>query len=146
MEQFFDRGMHKIQAIYSCWGYFNKIETYNSEMTSINNNITESYKMPSFHNQTFYGIVGKPLTINDTNNIFKFFGGGSEDSFKDNNYKVYEKFTDYNESYFARLVINVSKDKLKYNINISSSKNGKINISANEVYYKDLIKLEIIRI
>lgn len=28
MEQFFDRGMHKIQAIYSCWGYFNKIETY----------------------------------------------------------------------------------------------------------------------
>lgn len=25
----FDRGMHKIQAIYSCWGYFNKIETYN---------------------------------------------------------------------------------------------------------------------
>ena len=64
--------------------------------------------------------------------------------FKDNNYKVYEKFTDYNESYFARLVINVSKDKLKYNINISSSKNGKINISANEVYYKDLIKLEII--
>ena len=24
----FDRGMHKIQAIYSCWGYFDKIDTY----------------------------------------------------------------------------------------------------------------------
>ena len=28
MEQFFDRGMHKIQAIYSCWGYFDKIDSY----------------------------------------------------------------------------------------------------------------------
>ena len=28
MEQFFERGMHKIQAIYPRWGYFNKIDTY----------------------------------------------------------------------------------------------------------------------
>ena len=51
----------------------NKIEPYNSEIAEINNLINQSYIMPSFNNQTFYGIVGKTLAINDTNNVLQFY-------------------------------------------------------------------------
>lgn len=116
----------------------NKIETYNSEMTSINNNITESYKMPSFHNQTFYGIVGKPLTINDTNNIFKFFGGGSEDSFKDNNTLTVTKNTPgcYEESFYRGY--NAANDPVLFYYNPNSqhlATVGKANNRETKVRY-----------
>lgn len=47
----------------------NKIEPYNKEITEINNLINESYILPSFSNQTFYGIVNKPINIIDNNNV-----------------------------------------------------------------------------
>lgn len=46
----------------------NRINTYDDEIATINNLIEGSYKVPSFNNQTFYGIAGKPITIEDTNN------------------------------------------------------------------------------
>ena len=51
----------------------NRINTYDKEINSINALIEQSYKMPSFNNQIFLGIVGKPLTITDSNKIFDFF-------------------------------------------------------------------------
>ena len=63
----------------------NRINIYNSEILTINNLINNSYIMPSFNNKTFYGIVGKPLTITDTNNVFGFYTNGSSDSIKNNN-------------------------------------------------------------
>ncbi len=51
----------------------NKINIYDDEIARINELITNSYKVPSFHNQTFYGIVNKPITIEDTNNVLYNF-------------------------------------------------------------------------
>ena len=51
----------------------NRINIYDKEINSINALIEQSYKMPSFNNQIFLGIVGKPLTITDSNKIFDFF-------------------------------------------------------------------------
>lgn len=48
----------------------NKIEPYNSEIEEINNLIDESYIMPSFNNQTYYGVLGKTISLNDDNNVF----------------------------------------------------------------------------
>ena len=47
----------------------NRINSYNDEINTINKFINNSYIMPSFNNQTFYGIVGKTITTEDTNNI-----------------------------------------------------------------------------
>lgn len=57
----------------------NKITSYDDEIQVINGSINESYTMPSFNNQTFYGVVGKPLTIKDTNKIIGFFGKSNND-------------------------------------------------------------------
>lgn len=51
----------------------NKIEPYNKEINQIYNLINESNKTPSFNNQTFYGIVNRPLIISDTNNIIDYY-------------------------------------------------------------------------
>ena len=51
----------------------NKINDYDDEIARINDLITNSYKVPSFHNETFYGIVNKPITIEDTNNVLYNF-------------------------------------------------------------------------
>ena len=63
----------------------NKTDIYTKEINSINNLIKNSYQMPSFNNQTFYGIVGKPLTFTDTNNIIGNFSISSKDVTKKNN-------------------------------------------------------------
>lgn len=47
----------------------NRINSYDDEINTINKFINNSHIMPSFNNQTFYGIVGKPITTEDTNNI-----------------------------------------------------------------------------
>ena len=47
----------------------NRINSYDDEINTINKFINNSYIMPSFNNQTFYGIVGKTITTEDTNNI-----------------------------------------------------------------------------
>ena len=72
----------------------NRIEKYEKEMRIINNLIDSSYVLPSFNNQTFYGIVGKPLTFEDTNNIISRFGKPEDITVKDN--KIVE-FLDYKE-------------------------------------------------
>ena len=46
----------------------NKINDFDDEIATINKLIEGKYKLPSFDNQTFYGIAGKPITIEDTNN------------------------------------------------------------------------------
>ena len=51
----------------------NRINLYNDEINTINDFINTSYEMPSFNNQTFYGVVGKPITFEDTNNTLYAF-------------------------------------------------------------------------
>lgn len=51
----------------------NKINIYDDEIARINELITNSYKMPSFNNMTFYGIVGKSISFEDTNNVLYNF-------------------------------------------------------------------------
>ncbi len=63
----------------------NKIEPYNSEIMSINNSINESYIMPSFNNQTFYGVVNKPLILEDTNKRIGNFVPTSKNTIIKNN-------------------------------------------------------------
>ena len=64
----------------------NKIDIYKSEIQTINNLINNSYIMPSFNNQTYYGIKGKPLIITDTNNVFGFYSKDTiPGSIKNNN-------------------------------------------------------------
>ena len=48
----------------------NKIEPYNSEINEINNLINDSYKTPSFNNQTYYSIVNKAINLVDSNKAF----------------------------------------------------------------------------
>lgn len=48
----------------------NRINPYDAEIAEINNLIKESQILPSFSNQTFYGIVNKPINITDSNNTF----------------------------------------------------------------------------
>ena len=47
----------------------NRINDYDDEIARINDLITNSYNTPSFHNKTFYGIVNKPITIEDSKNV-----------------------------------------------------------------------------
>ncbi len=58
-----------------------KVELFTSEMNMINNLINESYTLPSFSNQTFYGITNRPFTITDTNNIIPFFAIPDDNDF-----------------------------------------------------------------
>lgn len=51
----------------------NRINPYDAEIAEINNLIKESHILPSFSNQTFYGIVNKPINIVDTNNTFIYY-------------------------------------------------------------------------
>ena len=71
----------------------NKITTYDDEINIINSTINSSYIMPSFNNQTFYGIVGKPLTFKDTNDIVKFFARPNNDVDINNNLVTVTKKT-----------------------------------------------------
>ena len=48
----------------------NRINPYDAEIAEINNLIKESQILPNFSNQTFYGIVNKPINITDSNNTF----------------------------------------------------------------------------
>ena len=63
----------------------NKINIYDSEIKKINNLINSSYTMPSFNNQTIYGIAGKTLTIKDTNNIIGLYNSGNNNIVINNN-------------------------------------------------------------
>ena len=63
----------------------NKINTYDSDIRRMNNLINGSYTMPSFNNQTIYGIAGKTLTIQDTNNIISSFNSGNNNIIINNN-------------------------------------------------------------
>ena len=67
----------------------NKIDIYDDEIARINELISTSYEMPSFNNQTFYGIVGKPLIIEDTNKVLYNFGMTKNDGIiNDNTFTV----------------------------------------------------------
>lgn len=57
MEQFFDRGMHKIQAIYSCWGYFTKIDTYYYFIVAIILHFMHNSRLQPTKNLHFYLIA-----------------------------------------------------------------------------------------
>ncbi len=57
----------------------NKINDYDDEIERIKYLIDTSYEVPSFANQTFYGIVGKTITIEDTNNVLYNFGTSHDD-------------------------------------------------------------------
>lgn len=63
----------------------NKINTYDSEINQINNLINNSYIMPSFNNQTIYGIAGKPMTIIDNNNVIGLFESENDNITINNN-------------------------------------------------------------
>ena len=62
----------------------NKITDYDDEIASVNKLINTSYEVPSFHNKTFYGITGKSITIEDTNNVLYHFSN-PEGVIKDGN-------------------------------------------------------------
>ncbi len=48
----------------------NRINIFNNEINEINNLIKQSNILPSFSNQTFYGIVNREILLNDINNVF----------------------------------------------------------------------------
>ena len=81
----------------------NRIEKYEKEMRIINNLIDSSYVLPSFNNQTFYGVVGKPLTFEDTNNIISRFGKPEDITVKDNIVTVIKNEPGCYEDTFVRL-------------------------------------------
>lgn len=60
----------------------NKVTTYDKKINVINALIDNSYIMPSFNNQTFYGVVGKDITIKDTNNVISFYSPDSNNIIK----------------------------------------------------------------
>ena len=92
----------------------NRIDKYTKEINSINNLIKNSYQMPSFNNQTFYGIVGKPLTFEDTNNVIGRFSVPIKDvSVIDNIVTVTKNSPGCYEDTFTRLY-NYSSPMLFY--------------------------------
>ncbi len=92
----------------------NKISTYDYEINIINSAIKSSYMMPSFNNQTFYGIVGKPLTFTDTNNIIGYFTTPVKDvTIKNNIVTVTKENPGCYEDTFTRLY-NYSSPMLFY--------------------------------
>ena len=92
----------------------NRIDKYTKEINSINNLIKSSYQMPSFNNQTFYGIVGKPLTFEDTNNVIGRFSVPIKDvSVIDNIVTVTKNSPGCYEDTFTRLY-NYSSPMLFY--------------------------------
>ena len=66
------------------------------------------------------------------------------DLFKsDESYCIYEKYTDYTKL-FARLVINVSKERIKYSINVADMEHGNYIISQTDAYYNNRIIINVI--
>lgn len=72
----------------------NRIDPYEQEIAEIEKLISDNKILPSFANQTYYGIVGKSITLTDTNQVLQYyttplFGESSHNgntfTFKNNN-------------------------------------------------------------
>ena len=122
----------------------NRIEPYNSEINEINNLINNSYVLPSFNNQTFYGIVNKPIQLVDSNRVLISYsitstGNARIDKLNNNltanskNEGCYE--VTYRRSYKNDPVLFYYNPNSQHLATIGSpnSKNGKVNFCFNEL-------------
>ena len=96
----------------------NKINTYDYDIKIINSLINESYTMPSFNNQTIYGIANKPLTIKDTNNIVGFYNPGNNNiTISNNTVTINDTSPGCHEATFTRYYNHSSPILFYYNPN-----------------------------